>query len=85
MHRNNETTTVLEDLDNTIFNHHTAQLASDDLDAMFLHCIGDENFDDHRIRQSITQSFISLKRVTQCVRDKKHPNDVLVLEIRIDV
>jgi len=78
-----ETTAVLENLDSTIFLNHDVQVAIDDLDDMFISCMTSEQYESDFLRQSTMETHITVKRLLQCVRDKKAPEYVTVLEMRI--
>jgi len=76
---------VLELMDEKIFEHHSVRDCMDDLEKMYFNYVCDENIENAYDRQTATVSFKVIHKALTCISLHKDPDDVVYCEIRLDL
>jgi len=71
-----EDVNVLSELNDTIFNHHTAEDTNTDVDKLFFSFIASDAAELTEERQSVIESYIRMKRLLHCLIHKEHPDNI---------
>lgn len=78
-------TETLTALEAEIFLHHNLQSTNDDLDDMYFHFMTSEQNSDAFPRETATVSFLALKRLMRCLAEKKQPEEIMSIEIKLAI
>lgn len=74
---------VMELLDEKIFNNHSLQDCIDDFNKMYFRTICDENVESSFERSCFTQTFLTVNHLFGSIAERKDPNDVFNIKINL--